>query len=351
MPDAFRDPVLDTLLLPLAGGDIALPGAGQVLFLRARPGEALNRLPRDLFVCRQGFKPQHDALTRAGYSMAENGGTYPLVLVLPQRQREENRALLAEAVNATQAGGIVLAAASNLEGAKTLEGDLAALMGQVTSVSKNKCRAFWARVEPGRVDAALQAEWLGADAPRPVADGRFMSRPGLFAWDRIDAGSRLLAENLPAGLSGRVADLGAGFGYLSDEVLSRYPAVTQLDVIEAEQRALDMARLNLARYGERVAFHWLDATGPLPGRYDAIVSNPPFHIDRADRHDIGQAFIRSAAAALAAGGQLWLVANRHLPYEDTLTAAFKSVATIAQNNFFKVFKAVGPKNATKGAGR
>lgn len=344
----MNDPVLETLLLPLTGGEIDMPTEGQALFLRARAGDALSRLPRTLFVCDQTFRPSRDALAKSGYVLRqdEDARQYPLTLVLPQRQRDENRALFAHAVRATGNGGIVLAAASNVEGAKTLEGDLAALTGGVTSLSKNKCRAFWARIENGRIDQALLAQWLSADAPRAIEDGRFMSRPGLFAWDRIDAGSCLLAKNLPPALSGKVADLGAGFGYLSDEVLSRYPNVT-LDVIEAEQRALDMARHNLAKYGARAVFHWLDATKALPGRYDAIVTNPPFHVDRADRHDIGQAFIRSAAGALVVGGQLWLVANRHLPYEETLNTAFKAVTTVAQNNFFKVFKAIGPKGAAK----
>ncbi len=345
----MNDPVLETLLLPLTGGDIDFAAEGQALFLRARTGDALGRLPRDRFVCDQNFRPARDALARAGYALREDGDhrRYPLTLVLPQRQRDENRALLAQAVATTRSGGTVLAAAANLEGAKTLQGDLEALAGTITSLSKNKCRAFWASVEPGHIDQTLLAQWLAGDAPRAIEGGRFMSRPGLFAWDRIDAGSRLLAEHLPPGLTGKMADLGAGFGYLGDEVLGRYPGVTRLDVIEAEQRALDMARLNLATYGDRVAFHWCDATGPLPDRYDAIISNPPFHVDRADRHDIGQAFIRSAARALVSGGQLWLVANRHLPYEETLNAAFKSVATVAQNNFFKVFKAIGPRSATK----
>jgi 16S rRNA (guanine1207-N2)-methyltransferase len=109
-----------------------------------------------------------------------------------------------------------------------------------------------------------------------------------------------------------------------------------------------MAKLNLAKYGDRVGFHWLDATKDLPNTYDAIVSNPPFHVsDRADRHDVGKAFITSAAKAMTSGGQLWIVANRHLPYEETLEACFKHVSVAAQNNFYKVFKAVGPKGKTK----
>ncbi len=343
----MNDPVLDTLFLPLEDGAIDWPANGPALFLRARTGDALDEIARDKLVCEQSFKPAHDALLRAGFQMREGDAPSSLTLVLPPRQREESRALLARAILETAQGGIIMAAVSNNEGAKTIEGDLKALAGNISSQSKNKCRVFWATVDATRNDQTLIDEWAQLDAPREI-DDRFASRPGLFAWDHLDAGSKLLADHLPANLKGKVADLGAGFGYLSAEVLMKNPAITHLDVIEAEQRALDMAKLNLARYGERVTFHWLDAAKTLPDTYDAIISNPPFHVaDRADRHDVGKAFITTAAGSLISGGQLWIVANRHLPYEDTLNACFKHVSVVAQNNFYKVFKAVGPKSAKK----
>ena len=343
----MNDPVLDTLCLPLLDGTIDLPNDGPTLVLRARTGEALRRLPRERLLCDQSFKPACDALARDGFALRDEQAPsiYSMTLALPPRQREEGRALLARAVRATDDGGIVMAAASNLEGAKTVENDLKGLTGSVTALSKNKCRVFWSRIDADRLNEAQIDAWLGLDAPRPVAEGRFRSRPGLFAWDHIDAGSKLLVETLPPTLKGRAADLGAGFGYLSDAVLARYPQVTHLDAIEAESRAVDLLRQNLAAYGDRAACHWLDATGPLPGSYDVIVSNPPFHVDRQDRHDIGQAFIRSAAGSLVPGGTLWMVANRHLPYEETLKAAFKNVETAARTDAFKVFRAVGPKKS------
>ena len=82
-----------------------------------------------------------------------------------------------------------------------------------------------------------------------------------------------------------------------------------------------------------------------PGTYDVVLSNPPFHIDRADRHDLGKAFILSAARGLKPNGQLWMVANRHLPYEETLNGAFKNVTVVAENGYYKVFRAIGPKKA------
>ena len=334
----MTDPVLDTLMLPIEDGRIAWPD-GPTLFLRARYGYALNDLPRDRVLCEQGFKPAVDALSRAGFAMrGENAGSFALTIVLPQRQRDENRALLARAVAATIDGGTVLAAASNVEGAKTLESDLRALTGQVDSLSKHKCRAFWSRIDPAKVDRDLLESWITADAPRDI--GGFMSRPGLFSWDRIDAGSRLLVEHLPRDLKGRAADLGGGFGYLTREALTRCAGLTHIDLYEAETRALDLARLNLADAGDHVAFHWKDVTREVEGEYDVVISNPPSHPDRADRHELGQAFIRSAAAALKRAGVFLMVANRHLPYEETLKSVFKTVTVLTETGAYKVFRAV-----------
>ncbi|OYW76059.1 MAG: 16S rRNA methyltransferase, partial [Asticcacaulis sp. 32-58-5] len=282
------DPVLDTLALPLDDGLIDLPSGSKALFLRARYGLALREY-RDQLVCEQSFKPALDALTQQGFRARPEGDEtqYPLTMVLPPRQREEYRALLARAVLSTTQGGTVVAAVSNLEGAKTVEGDLKALTGDISSLSKHKCRVFWAQIDASSLNHDLIEAWSKLDAVRPIEGGRFLSRPGLFAWDRIDAGSRLLIQHLPP-LTGKGADLGAGFGYLTAEIFARHPGITHVDAYEAEQRAVELARQNLK--DRPVGFHWHDVTSGIQGEFDFIVSNPPFHIDRADKHDLGKAF-------------------------------------------------------------
>ncbi|MGJ4730465.1 class I SAM-dependent methyltransferase [Luteimonas sp. SDU101] len=337
----MSDPALDALMLPFASGQLAWPETG-ALFLRARSGAALHaHAPRSL-ACEQSFRPEHDALGRSGFAVRAAGDDrFGLVLLLPPRQRDEARALLAQALARTLPGGHVVAAMPNDAGARTGQADFEALLGAASMQSKHKCRVFWAQA--GGADAALAAEWAALDAPRPILDGRFLSRPGVFAWDRVDAASALLARHLPATLSGQGADLGAGWGYLSDQVLARCPGVTALDVVEAELRALDCARANLAAHASRAAleFLWHDVTTGLPRRYDFIVSNPPFHALRGEpRPEIGRAFIAAAADALHPGGGLWLVANRQLPYEDMLAARFGQVGEIAVQGGFKVVHAV-----------
>lgn len=367
------DPALEALFLPFMEGGIAWPATGGALFLGARAGRPLHARPWPGLVCEQASKPEVDALHRAGIDAAATAAhpdaRYPVVLLLPPRQREHARARFAQALQRLAPGGTLVACMPNKEGARTGEADLARLAGPLHSQSKHHCRVFWTAPLDGPADPVLAAEWRELDAPRRIVDGiapggrmppggapdgglpggGFLSRPGVFAWDRVDTASRLLAAHLPPDLHGAVADLGAGWGYLAMQVLARCPAVATLDVYEADARALELARANLAGMQAsspeasrvQLEFHWHDvAAGLGQRRYDAIVCNPPFHAQGAgERIDLGRAFIAAAAGALKPGGRLWLVANRHLPYEAALAGRFARVREVASRDGFKVVEA------------
>ena len=342
------DAALDALFFPFESAQLRLPADDRVLFLNARAGVRLRETASKNWLCQQSFMPFADELARNGFAVGEpaQGEQFSLIMVLPPRQRDESRALFARALQHLAPGGTLLASMPNTEGARSGEADLSKLAGAVQHLSKHKCRVFWTTPASADIDQPLRDEWQALDAPREMMDG-YISRPGLFAWNRIDRASALLASRLPASMHGRVADLGAGYGYLSAQLIARCPGVTALDLYEAEARALEPAQINLDRacrasgYAPEVAVHWHDVTRGLRQTYDAIVSNPPFHQGRADLPALGQAFIASAADALQPDGCLWLVANRHLPYEGLLTRRFREMRVVVVEEGFKVIEASG----------
>jgi 16S rRNA (guanine1207-N2)-methyltransferase len=149
-----------------------------------------------------------------------------------------------------------------------------------------------------------------------------------------------LAKALPARLGPRVADLGAGWGFLSRAILER-EGVAELHLVEADHAALECAQRNIT--DPRARFHWADATAFKPdAAVDTVVTNPPFHVSRAADPSLGRAFIEAARRILTPRGELWLVANRHLPYEKALRDAFREVTETGEDPSFKVFHASHP---------
>lgn len=249
---------------------------------------------------------------------------------------QERLHVLALALRALKPDGELVAIAPKKKGGQRLAGDLEAL-GCTDVVTASKSHAKIARCRPPADLAAVEAA-IEEHGPRLDEELGLWTRPGVFAWDRVDPGTALLMETLPD-LEGAGADLGCGLGILAHRVLES-EAATSLVMVDIDRRAVEMAWRNVG--DARASVRWEDVrTGlsDLTG-LDFIVMNPPFHDQGEETKALGQAFIRRAAAMLRKGGVLWLTANRHLPYEAVLDAAFASWRMAADEGGYKIIEAV-----------
>ncbi|MGI4818156.1 MAG: class I SAM-dependent methyltransferase [Janthinobacterium lividum] len=246
----------------------------------------------------------------------------------------ERRYVLAQALRVLKVGGRLDVMAPKDKGGSRLAKELKSFGLTFSEEAKaHHRRAKLAR--PEQVEALDDA--IKGGAPRIVPGLEAWSQPGIFAWDRIDTGTALLADALPA-LKGKGIDLGCGYGALATVVL-RSAAVTSLRMVDLDRRAIEAAKQNVS--DERASFEWADVrTLEADGTLDFVVSNPPFHDGGIEDKRLGQKFIRKSAELLKKGGVAWIVANRHLPYEKDLNEVFKRVTMVADQNGFKIFEAV-----------
>jgi 16S rRNA (guanine1207-N2)-methyltransferase len=168
------------------------------------------------------------------------------------------------------------------------------------------------------------------------------SYPGVFAHGGLDDGTSLLLSALPNVLDGwtpaSALDLGCGSGVLGAALLAKCPdlALTQTDT---NALALAAAHETLSANGMSAQTLASDGLASVSGRFDLMVSNPPFHVDHRERTDRGAGLFRQARNFLNPNGQLVMVANRHLPWPDTLDAEFGGHEVLAVDNRFQVLRA------------
>lgn len=245
----------------------------------------------------------------------------------------ERRYALARLLQALGPGAPLTALAPKDKGGARLRKELEAFGCEVVESGRQHQRICQTHRPdaPVGLEAAIEAGGLQFAEPLGL-----WTQPGVFSWDRPDPGTQQLLAALPP-LSGRGADLGCGLGVLARAVLAT-GAVTSLDAVDLDRRAVAAAQRNVE--DPRARFHWADARrAPDLSGLDFVVMNPPFHERGIEDRDLGQAFIRRAHQILRPGGTLWLVANRHLPYEATLGELFARVTPRGDGAGFKIYEA------------
>jgi 16S rRNA (guanine1207-N2)-methyltransferase len=254
------------------------------------------------------------------------------VTVLAPPGTLERRYTLALALRAVTPGGAFVALAPKDQGGTRLRKELQDFGCTVEETARRHHRIAIC-VRPERLTGIDEA--IAEGSPRLLPELGLWSQPGVFSWDRIDAGTTLLLQHLPA-LSGRGADFGCGIGILSHAVLAS-AKVTEMTLVDRDRRAVEAARHNVG--DPRASFHWADVRDLSLSQLDFVVMNAPFHDAGTEDRRLALAFLKRASEALRAGGICWFVANRHLPYEAALKPLFKRAYLKIEAKGYKVYEA------------
>lgn len=242
-------------------------------------------------------------------------------------------------------GGELVVVGGKQEGIKTFAKTIGALFGTAPELEKhgNLYRLTLERGPDSRINTAPQLDDQHYPDLREIFrldSGPVFSKPGLFGWDRIDAGSALLAQHLPVFFAAHgktpqtLLDLGCGYGYLSLMAAQHGPFhITATDNCAA---AIQACRHNFAAHsisGEVIA---ADCGDGIEARFDVILCNPPFHQGFGEERGLTEKFLASARCLLTKQGRALFVVNRFVPLEGLAEKLFRGVEVVLENPGFKV---------------
>lgn len=233
-------------------------------------------------------------------------------------------------------GGRLLLSGGKPQGIKTYARHAAECLGGALDFRKmgNEYLAVLHRGD--HLGALLDARDYATLRPA-ISDGAlsYLSKPGLYGWDKVDAGSALLAENMLACAPLQVLDLGCGYGYLSVQAWHRLQP-QRIVATDNNAAALLACRANFAAQGIVGEVIAADCGTGIDGLFDLVLCNPPFHQGFGVERDLTERFVASARRHTSAQGQALFVTNAFLPLERVARRHYAQVTTLANDGHFRV---------------
>ena len=166
----------------------------------------------------------------------------------------------------------------------------------------------------------------------------FKTSSGMFSPQKIDLGTRLLVEDSIIPESGKIFDLGCGYGVVGIVVKKIFPAA-KVFMSDINERAVKIAKENALKNKVEVEVKAGEFFGAFAEeKFDAILLNPP----QTAGKDVCFKMIEESKEHLNEKGTLQLVA-RHRKGGETLSKkmqdVFENVKTISIKSGYRIYLA------------
>ena len=162
---------------------------------------------------------------------------------------------------------------------------------------------------------------------------KFIVDNGIFSKKGLDFGTRTLLENIDSNkIKGDVLDFGCGYGPIG--IYLKKVANVNVDMIDINKRALNLASKNAKLNNVDVNMFESNIYKNVTKKYDFIVTNPPIRVGKKILYDI----LFGAVNHLKDEGELWLVVNKNQGAKSLAKDLEKAydVAVAAKNKGFYI---------------
>jgi 16S rRNA G1207 methylase RsmC len=209
-----------------------------------------------------------------------------------------------------------------------------------TSLAHRKARLLFAQLDESR---PVKPSPYPSRFHDPDVNITLVNHANVFSRDHLDHGARFLLtqfHSLPA--SEAAIDLGCGNGVLGIRLRQMMPAA-RIQFIDESYGAVASAEENYRSHfpmdDDAAEFVVADALEQRPeASADLVLCNPPFHQQHVLGDRVALSMFHGSSRCLARGGELWIVANRHLAYSRILKQVFGNCTRIAGNDKFQVLR-------------
>lgn len=271
----------------------------------------------------------HQALENTQFAMPQVAdiAEADTVILLWPKAKNQALAFVSLIANAHKECWVV---GANNAGGKSIGKNVAALAQAVKVDAARHCNLWKLKLEP-----QTDFNWLQLASSFQHEGKSFITLPGVFSQGKLDIGTAILLEHLPAPNKGTLLDLGCGSGVIGLSMKAQQPEL-EVTLVDVDAFALQSARLNSMRLQLPVEVLASDGLAQIEGQFDYIFSNPPFHQGKDTDYRFAMQLFQQAKHHLTEDGQLWLVANIHLSYEEWAKEHFANVEVMAQEKGFKL---------------
>ena len=212
------------------------------------------------------------------------------------------------------------------------------------SLAEQKSRVLRARGQKKEMARKALGNWPRSEHHADI-DLTVCAQGGVFAGTAIDIGTYDLLAVLDrvSGRQGmRIIDFGCGTGVLAAQIAKLRPSAT---VIASDQSAAAVesakATIETNALSDRVSVVRDDGLSSQPdASADLILFNPPFHSGAAVHAGTSLRLFAEAGRVLKPGGELWVVANRHLSYKPALRNLVGETREVRRTPKFTVTKSI-----------